>query len=920
MKTAALINDFLISEFFPQDIKLGALEIFKLDLESCFNEGVQAKEQLLGDQQESGSVAVFLPLLLNKVFDLSKLSLATILNNESNQDGCSVAHRVDVKKEINSKFPLLQQKIQIAFQNWQKNTVRIMSRWQNDKNEIARAIFDSDNIGNIVALGSSKGDEHESGQQSLILELSCGRKIAYKPRCLDIEQNFYIFAQQLGFSELYQPKYLSHENYGWMEYIPQLECENTTQIADYYYQAGLILSLLYALEAEDIHHENLIARSSQPVLVDLETLFHHRDDSIKGLDKENALLNLGDHTVLKTHFIPQYLSIVARDELAAIFPVFDGKTPTKGSIPLLSQQPIAVNDYVDDFVIGFRVGYSRIVTQKSSLLGKDSPLKLFDGCSARYLCRTTQTYGRLIQASSHPKYLKSFVKQELLLEKLRIDLEDRKFLRAFIHAEKDSLSRAEIPLFTHRVNQKSVFLNGEILNKEIFVLSGLQLCQEKISKMNEVDLEGQVQLIQHSFDLANPLPSVYKPKITINLENNFSKLCEATAFSIGQFLAKQGIHHLGGKIWPLFKDDGKGRLCLDPSNSSLFNGYLGIHLFLAYLQDFLPDFCERGDLINQVKMLMEQAIKNHSSRPVCVGFEGTGGLLYALSHFAKLWPQENWVKQFAQRVLDLIAAHTGKNNKQDIVGGSAGAILSLLSYFKQSGDIKALKMANCFGDHLVSTFVHTDQVGWQTEEGKVLYGFAHGNAGIGYSLMRLTEVIDNKDFDSCALASLEYESDQYLPEIYNWPDNRFATESEQKNQAMTAWCHGAVGIGLSRLQIQKNSKKVLPDFIEKDITRALSHLRHRPIIRCENLCHGNFGNYELFLAAQEKSFQNSKGDRNAQELITQRIQLITNKGLNHDMANCSTLFSLMNGWAGIGYQLLRFAHPKKTPSILMMDF
>lgn len=382
MKTAALINDLLISELFPQDIKLGALEIFKQDLESCFNEAVQAKERLLGEQQESGSVAVFLPLLLNKVFDLSKLSLATILNNESNQHDGSVTHRVDVRKVINSKFPLLQHKLQVAFQNWQENTVRIMSRWHSDKNEIARIIFDSDNIGNIVALGSSQGDEHQGGQRSLLLELSCGRKIAYKPRCLDIEQKFYIFAHQLGFSELYQPKYISRQDYGWMEYIPQLECDNTNQIADYYFQAGLILSLLYALEAEDIHHENLIARGSQPVLVDLETLFHHRDDSIKGIDKDKILLNLGDHTILKTHFIPQYLSTAATDELAAIFPAFDTKTPNKGSLPLLSQQSIAVNDYVDDFVSGFRVGYCRILTDKNSLLAEDSPLQLFEGCSA----------------------------------------------------------------------------------------------------------------------------------------------------------------------------------------------------------------------------------------------------------------------------------------------------------------------------------------------------------------------------------------------------------------------------------------------------------------------------------------------------------------------------------------------------------
>ena len=39
MKTAALIKDLLISELFPQDIELGALEIFKQDQNAGYVEG-----------------------------------------------------------------------------------------------------------------------------------------------------------------------------------------------------------------------------------------------------------------------------------------------------------------------------------------------------------------------------------------------------------------------------------------------------------------------------------------------------------------------------------------------------------------------------------------------------------------------------------------------------------------------------------------------------------------------------------------------------------------------------------------------------------------------------------------------------------------------------------------------------------------
>jgi len=443
-----------MNESFPQNIKLGALEIFREDLEPCFNECVQDKSQLFIGQQDSSNVAVFLPLLLNKVFDLSKMSLATILNKTSNQDSNTTKNNAEVKNEIDSKYPVLKQKIEIASQNWRSNTSNIIQRWQRDKSEIAQTFFGSGDHGHIISLGSCQGDEHEGGQQTLLIELSCGRKIAYKPRCLDLEQNFYRFAEQIGFSELYQPKYLLRKNYGWMEYIPHRDCENRIQLADYYYQAGLILSLLYALEAEDIHHENIIARGAHPVVLDLETLFHHRDDSVKAKGGDANCLMLGNHTVLKTHFIPQYLKLAPAKELAAIFPVFENETPLLNSIPRLNQRSVAVNEYVDDFIKGFETGYRRVVLYQSALLAINGPLKVFAGCCARYVCRPTQVYSRLIQASSHPKYLQCFDEQSSLFKKLRLDLAGRKFLGALVDAEEAQLSRAEIPLFTHLLDEK----------------------------------------------------------------------------------------------------------------------------------------------------------------------------------------------------------------------------------------------------------------------------------------------------------------------------------------------------------------------------------------------------------------------------------------------------------------------------------
>ena len=39
---------------------------------------------------------------------------------------------------------------------------------------------------------------------------------------------------------------------------------------------GVMLGLLYLLRTTDIHYENIIAFSANPVLIDLEALFHNR--------------------------------------------------------------------------------------------------------------------------------------------------------------------------------------------------------------------------------------------------------------------------------------------------------------------------------------------------------------------------------------------------------------------------------------------------------------------------------------------------------------------------------------------------------------------------------------------------------------------------------------------------------------------
>ena len=87
-----------------------------------------------------------------------------------------------------------------------------------------------------------------------------------------------------------------------------------------------------------------------------------------------------------------------------------------------------------------------------------------------------------------------------------------------------------------------------------------------------------------------------------------------------------------------------------------------------------------------------------------------------------------------------------------------------------------------------------------------LTGFSHGAAGIGYALLELYDITKELKFLMAAENAFSYENHWFNKQNNNWPD--FGTHdgirvSKDKNQRLAysyAWCHGAPGIGLSRIR------------------------------------------------------------------------------------------------------------------------
>lgn len=373
-------------------------------------------------------------------------------------------------------------------------------------------------------------------------------------------------------------------------------------------------------------------------------------------------------------------------------------------------------------------------------------------------------------------------------------------------------------------------------------------------------------------------------------------------------------------MWPVHKTDQNGWSRIDCANYRLSDGVLGVLLYLARLDEVSPGSVDIG-LVKQSAREQFTTLLNHDFEvDGCGAFEGLGGVIYVLSHLISLWPEEQF-KDYGEHFINKMAKLVNGNLAFDVQAGSAGAILSLLSYYKVTSNTRALQISTAFGHQLVDAFTVKDGVsGWPSikHKGSIVTGFAHGNAGIAYALMSLYKVVRKDDFYCVAAKAVAFEQLTYCAQTGNWSDLRFSSADEQRKCAMNAWCHGAMGIGYSRLMMQGLADESLNDLLALDVQHASAKMTSQTRLSDHGLHHGNFGNQEfvqqLMLSGHNIEITQSEFTDNINQCLAQLERQGSYPGQNR----LETL-GMMNGLTGVGYQLLKFALPNQVPSILMLQ-
>jgi len=854
---------------------------------------------------------------------------------------------------IRQEYPVLDHQVSIRLDQWVARSLEFLTRLSADWDLIRETFRLAQDPGVLVDVDTGAGDRHRQGRSVSTLRFSGGFQLVYKPRALAVDAHFQellAWMNHRGASPLFRTLcVLDRGTYGWEEFVTAESCASLPALRRFYERQGAYLALLYLLEATDCHRDNVIAAGEHPMFVDPEGIFQPRVRAPEAAREAPDLAAIS-HSVLRVALLPQRVGRTPEGDgldLSGLggapgqltpYPLPDWEnagtdemrlTRKRVEIPVAPNQPapdIHPADYAADILAGFSRAYRLLINHREQLLSVSGPLARFADDEVRAILRPTGTYGELLHESYHPDVLRRAADRDRLFDRLRIAVEWLPHLSRLIEVEQADLGQGDIPIFTTRPSSGDLWTSSGRRIRDFFDTPALTAVYHRLRHLGERDLERQRWMIRAALAttapadvVGTPLPTTAARALRKPVEQ--ARLLQA-ARSVGNQLASMAVRWNQEASWVGLGLEGGRHWSISPLTLDLYDGLPGVALFLAYLGAMTDERRFTG-LAHAACAGVLRRVNEYKSLAVSIGgFTGWGGLLYTLAHLNALW-REPTLLIAAESIVELLPAWIEQDDQYDIIGGAAGCIGGLIALHHQRPSGRTLRVAVACGEHLLRRAERTEPgVGWTVPGQRVpLAGFSHGAAGIAWSLLKLAALSGEDRFRATALAAIAYERSLFSPEARNWRDLRLSIAGHDSHPArhgtsfMTAWCHGAPGIGLGRLAtLQQLDDPAVREEIETALRTTLDH----GFGRGHALCHGDLGNLELLLQAGTVL-----ADRRWHEEAYCLAGPIADC-VSRNEGRCGTPREvespgLMTGLAGIGYGLLRLAEPARVPSVLTLE-
>ncbi len=716
-----------------------------------------------------------------------------------------------------AEYPVLLRQTELLVESWAQSLAELLVRWQSDREAISVEL--GGRAERLIGVERLASDRHGGGRGVFRCELEGGLELIYKPRSVAPERawnGFLDWMRGAGCDDTPpSARVLERTGYGWMASIRRSDPESDRERARWYRRAGALIAISDLLGVEDLHAENLIATRAGPVAVDLELLLRPASaprDLERGSVFASGLLAApggrardrvgrwaGLEPVLPDagHGQRRGWAELGTDKLRPL--LVAREAPELSHLPRRDGAPLRVAEFGTELLAGFTAAYRFLLARRDELLAERGALAALAGIPVRVLFRPSQEYAQAIDLLTDPGRQRDGVAGGLLLEAglrpFAAQLE-RPRLWTLVAEERAALEDLDLPRF--EIGSDSTVLSSARHEPvaDAFHASGLARARRRFELWSEPDLEHQRAAIARSLA---PATAVLESSGTAESATAASARTErfaAAALALGRAIAERRLAAVPEPLAPAEADLARGVRRL-----SLYDGLAGETLLLAALARVGEDPRVESAAALACKSLVTALSALEASRETPIGgLQGVGSWIWSLVAMHR-WVTDDALLEVALRLAaSLDEERLTADRRLDIEGGLAGGLLALLALHQATGERGALESARAAGELLLARAEEVaGGVAWCGEIGRPLAGFAHGAAGIARALAALGMALGDRRFEEAARAALAFEATLFDAARGNWRVVLSkGAQGEPRATWMTAWCHGAPGIGLSR--------------------------------------------------------------------------------------------------------------------------
>ncbi|HET7584246.1 MAG TPA: type 2 lanthipeptide synthetase LanM [Gemmatimonadaceae bacterium] len=841
---------------------------------------------------------------------------------------------------------------------WVDATADLLRHLSADRAAISHAFAPNEELGPVAAIDPDLSDSHAGGRMVAVLHFASGLSLVYKPRPLGPERccaALVEWANARGARPALRTlRVLDRGTYGWMEYGAAAPDADPASVTRYARRAGMLACAMYLVGATDLHSGNVLAAGEHPLLVDLEMVMQPTLE-FEGIGDDSALgswRQLRD-SVLATNLFP----LLHRDASGATYS--DGgfispqlphgarttrweavntdamaliaRRASRATPPLNAPPDVTAPTACAALIRGFRHMYGVFVRHRDELLHARGPLAPFRSLRVRLILRPTSVYGAALRRALRPASLASGADRSIELDVLKrpfVHRPQRHRLWPALRREEEELERGDVPLFYGYADGNGLHSgpDGAALVPGYTERTGWQNAVARVNRLGPADLRRQTHLIRVSCVMdrvraERRLSTADMPPLSDDVPLSATAAL-AEAQTVAGTLDRLAVPARdGGVTWAALDDRGLSMLQL-----GLAHGRSGVAFFLGALDHVTGDTLHRATARAAIAPLLAVRGDDAAARVRAMrrshglgGARGIGGIVYALTRLAR-WLDEPAALDAALCVARGVSDDAIRRDRAlDVFSGAAGALLGLLALFDATGEEWVLARAIRCGRHLLARRSADASTGldvWATIDGESGGGFAHGAAGIAYALARLHAYTGDAATAGAVRDAHAFECTLYVPQRGTW-----VSTASRRDQAvggaplLCGWCHGAPGIGLSRL----GTRHLLGAEADIDVQRALSTLAalDGALPPQDHLCCGNSSRITML---QEAGIQLESGALRARAgQLAARVVVRARRRATYGAGSTDEGFapSLFFGTSGIGYTLLRLHHHERLPAVLL---